>query len=274
MGNPRAKTEEEVIILHTNDLHFNFNHGEKLYKLINNFRLNYENVILLNGGDSFLRSREYWPEGGLEFYKNRCLYMIKAMNEAGYDAAVLGNNELDFKGTVTRDALGRARFRLLGANVKVNTDKFDQPEPYALFKTPRGGIIGVLGLSPPGENYPDGIEVETPEETLQGFRYLREKCDILVLLSHLGEKKDRRLAEEFGWADVIIGGQSHTEINPARIVNGVLICQTSGHHPGSLNPDAPHSLGVIRIMLNRQGKALQKKGEVLNIDARSRIQGI
>jgi len=258
---------EEIILLHTNDLHFNFNHSEVFEKVVRNFRDTYENVFLIDAGDVFVRLEQYWPEGGLEFYEHRGRYMIEKMNEVGYDVVTLGNNELNYKKTVTRDNLRLARFHLLGANVEVSTDEFDHPEPCAVFETACGHTLAVLGLSLAQKTgYPEGITVRPPDETLEDYLYLREKYDVLVLLNHLGVKRDRELAEKFGRVDAIVGGQSHTLLNPAEIVNGVLVCQAGGHTPKKMNPDATRFLGVIRILLE-DGRVSRKSGEVLNIDA-------
>jgi len=190
MLNTRKK--EEIVLLHTNDLHFNFNHREIFEEVVKEFRDTCENVFLIDAGDIFVRQEQYWPEDGLEFYKNRGRHMIESMNKAGYDVTTLGNNELDYKGTVTRDNLRLAQFHRLGANVEVNTDKFDQPKPYTVLETACGHTVAFLGLSLDQKSgYPDGINVRPPEETLEDYLYLHEKYDVLVLLNHLGVKRDR-----------------------------------------------------------------------------------
>lgn len=53
---------------------------------------------------------------------------------------------------------------------------------------------------------------------------LRDECDALVALTHIGTKKDRVLAEKALRYDVIVGGHSHDETNET--VGGVLVTQT------------------------------------------------
>lgn len=53
---------------------------------------------------------------------------------------------------------------------------------------------------------------------------LRDECDALVALTHIGTKKDRVLAEKAPRYDVIVGGHSHDETNET--VGGVLVTQT------------------------------------------------
>ncbi len=253
-----------IVLLHTNDLHFDFNHREAFEEIIGRFRDTYENVFLLDAGDIFVRHQNRWPEPELSFCEKRSRFMIETMNEVGYDAAVLGNHELDIKETITRDSLRLARFPLLGANVEVDTDKFDQPESHAVLETVCGRTIAILGLSTGGTG---GVRTLNPVESVENFLHLREEHDLFVLLTHIGVGADRRLAERFGDIDVIIGGHSHTQLNPAETVNGVLVAQTGGH-PHQIDPHRRQYLGVVRLWLDNDGKVVRKSGRVITIDSK------
>ncbi len=251
-----------VIILHTNDLHFDFNFREDFEQVVAYYRDRYPNVWLVDGGDIFVRHAHRWPVEDLAFYAERANFMIDTMNEVGYDVAVLGNHELDAKEWFTRDALRRAIFPLLGANVEVLIeDQFDPPEPYVVFETVEGYTIAVLGISI--GRY--GVARATNrDEAIRAYRHLGQEHDVWIALTHIGANRDRSLAEKFGEIDVIIGGHSHTLLNPAEIINGVLVAQAGGN-PHYVDPARPQSLGVIRLVIE-DGDITQKSGKVLTLD--------
>jgi len=77
------------------------------------------------------------------------------------------------------------------------------------------GIIGI-GVKPDGliekDNYA-GMEFLPVVETVNQYAaHLREKekCDIVICLSHIGYTSDKELADQSHNVDVILGGHSHT----------------------------------------------------------------
>lgn len=263
VGTPEAGDGyTKIILLHTNDQHFDFNFLDEFESVVAEYRAKYDHVFLLDAGDIFVRHARHWPGNSLDFYEERSRFMMQTMNALAYDAAVLGNHELDYKGTITRDNLRLAEFPLLGANVTVTTDHFDMPEPYTILTTDAGHTIALLGLSTGGA---EGITTGDYVSTVRDYLHLREENHVFVLLTHIGARNDRSLARQFGEIDVIIGGHSHTHINPAETVNGVLVAQTGGHrHP--VDPERDQRLGVVRILLDN-GKVIGKSGEVLTMSS-------
>lgn len=80
-------------------------------------------------------------------------------------------------------------------------------------------------------NHPDGhdaifegLRFMDAVRTLEEYEYLRDSCQVLVALTHIGSKYDRELADEASEYDLIIGGHSHERIN--EVEDGVLITQT------------------------------------------------
>lgn len=254
----------EIIILHTNDLHFHFNYREAIEAKIERIRERYENVFLLDAGDFVTRHQGRWQEPTLDWYAERIAFMINTMNELGYNAAAPGNHEFDFKDTITRDSLRQAKFPLLGANVQVETDSFDELKPYTVLNTACGRSIAVLGLSwsPPQQA---GIRTLDEQKTVEQYLHLAESHDVFMLLTHIGFRRDHALAEAFDGIDLIVGGHDHMQINPAALHNGVLITQTSGQSQ-QLDYHRRQMLGVIRLRLV-DGVLVDKEGEVLGFHA-------
>jgi 5'-nucleotidase/UDP-sugar diphosphatase len=255
----------EVSILHTNDLHFAFPHLKTVQAFVQNFRAKNRDVFLFHAGDIFNQHPRQWPGGDLEGYERQARFMVEKMNELGFDAAALGNNELGYHGFVTRDVLRQAKFPLLSANVRLDTGHLDHPEPYVVFKTSRGHQLGVLGLTG-GDNLPETVTLSDPSTTVEAFRLIEEQSDLWILLTHIGLEEDLPLARKFGGrVDVIIGGHSHTRVDPAVLENGVLIAQTGGRM-ADWDSTHPFELGVIRLVLDENGKISEKSGQVLLLD--------
>ena len=127
-----------------------------------------------------------------------------------------------------------------------------------------GGIsVGVLGVTALGsmgipESHParlTDIKFMDPLETIQKFRFLRDKCDVVLLLSHLGYTTDVKFSAELPWVDIIVGGHSHTQIQGGEMHNGILITQNS-----KSVPFATHSTLVLQ-----DGKVVEKKAELIAV---------
>jgi 2',3'-cyclic-nucleotide 2'-phosphodiesterase (5'-nucleotidase family) len=83
----------------------------------------------------------------------------------------------------------------------------------------------------------------------------------------LATASDNLLAETLGTFDVIIGGHSHTMVNPAVTVNGVLIAQAAGTGSGSpVHPDRPKYLGQVTVVLEND-QVVEKSGQVFTFTA-------
>jgi hypothetical protein len=254
-----------VVLLHDNDMHFNFNHREAFASKLEEVRRQYENVFLLNAGDIFIRAPERWNDPRPEYYARESCAIIDTMNAFGYDAMTLGNHEFDYIDDLTVAALGRARFPLLAANIEVTTERLPEPQPYHRLETANGLTIAVLGLSVAYTR--EGVRSRDPVAVARDYLHLRQQHSLLVGLTHLGFRTDNRLAETLGTFDVILGGHSHTLVNPAISVNGVLIAQAAGTPSDSpVHPDRPKYLGKVVVVLENE-RVVEKHGQVFTFIA-------
>ncbi len=217
-----------VVLLHDNDLHFNFNYREAFAAQVNAFREQYKNVYLLNAGDIFVRHPDRWAlPNDFSYYDRMCNFIVDTMNEVGYDVCTPGNHELDYIGDYTRDALAKARFPLLGANVRMDTEHLTPLEPYIVFETDNGLSLAILGLTRGRDDKP-GVTLHDPIETARDHARLAQEHDLFIALTHLGLSLDRQLAEATPEIDVIIGGHSNHLLEEGELVNGVLLAMAGG----------------------------------------------
>ncbi len=223
-----AKREDvKITILHTNDMHshiHSFTSGRnkglggmaQRAGLINKIRETEDHILLLDAGDIFQGTPYFNFYGGeLEF---------KLMSEMKYDAATLGNHDFDNGLEGFAKQLNHANFPFLIANYDfTDTILKDKFKPYKVFN--KGGVkIGVFGIGielnglVPKKLYGNTI-YKNPIKTANKYATLlkkKEKCDLVICLSHLGFKykndkvSDMVLANQSRDIDLIIGGHTHT----------------------------------------------------------------
>jgi len=183
-----------------------------------------ENVILLDGGDTFSDDQL----GNL----TKGEAMIRIMNELDYDLMVLGNHDFDYSLKRTRELEKMANFPMLAANViDQETGNPIFKEPYILFN--RDALnIGVLPVgyrNTPLTGNPkniQGLKFTNGLEAIEKYLpELKSKADIVILLSHEGMAVDKIIAEKISGIDLIIGAHSHDIIEPPIKINQTYIVQ-------------------------------------------------
>ncbi len=265
---------EKIVILHTNDRHFDLNHQVEFARKLEEIRAKYDDVFLFEAGDVFVRHAHRWVvnEGlakDTSWYGERALYMIQKMNELGYDVMTLGNHELAYMNEYTRVALEAARFPILAANMEVSTGKLPQPDPFTVLNTSTKRRIAVLGLSTDNAKR-DGVQELDLAKTVNKYLLLKDLSDIYLGLSHLGLEKDYLLAAEFPVFDAIIGGHSHDLLEEAVVENSVLIAHAGGN-PHFVSDEHPVYLGKVVLTLEN-GRITDKRGKVLEIGSKSAFE--
>ena len=229
----------QITILHTNDVHSNIepfppshpnypNQGgiARRASLIDQVRQENPNTLLFDAGDIFQGTPYFNYFGGeVEF---------KMMSKLKYDAATIGNHDLDNGIEGLDKQLPHANFDFVSSNYDFsNTDLDGKIKSYKIFN--KNGIkVGVFGLGiklsglvDPNNfketKYMDPIEIaqEMSEKLKNEFH-----CDLIICISHLGyyykrnpEKiSDLNLAKKTKNIDLIIGGHTHTYLPKPTIV--------------------------------------------------------
>ena len=168
--------------------------------------------------------------------------VIEAMNAMKFDAMVVGNHEFDFGQDILKKRISEATFPVLGANV----EGLAELRPYIIREVSgiKVGIIGVVTEDAPVSTHPKniaGLQFDKVSDTIRKYvNELREKTDIIIVLSHIGYANDRVLAEETAHIDVIVGGHSHTRLLSPAVVGNTIIVQAWEH---------AKALGVLDLTL-------------------------
>ena len=257
---------ENIVLLHTNDQHFDLNHTRELRTAVQQFNQKFHDVFLLNAGDIFVRHPHRWivngePMPGVSWYESRAGEMIDTMNALGYDVLTLGNHELDYIEPYTGNALAKARFPILVANYAFNVPHFPSVKPYISFTTSTRRKLSIIGLST-WSAPKEGIREIGFKNTLEKYLPLRDSADVLVALTHIGLAGDSLLASHYPEFDVIVGGHTHDLLENAREVNSVLIAQAGGC-PHFVSDSHTTHLGIIVLSLEN-GRLKEKRGWVVD----------
>ncbi len=258
-----------AILLHDNDQHFNFNFREEFEAAVAAEREQHKNVFLLNAGDLFVRHPDRWADPrAMSYYSVRCNYMIRIMNEIGYNACTLGNHELSYIEGRTYEALITARFPLLGANIILSGNALPPLASHVVFNTDNDLSIAVLGLTRANDGRDDVIALD-PIAVARSHAALGRKHDLFVALTHLGLGQDRALAAAMPELDVIIGGHSHHLLEAGEWVNGVLIAMAGGPpEQHRQDPGWPKRLGIVTILFEND-RIVEKSARIVTFEGHS-----
>ena len=156
---------------------------------------------------------------------------IDVMNAMDFDAMVVGNHEFDFGKAVLGKRVGEAKFPVLAANVV----GFDSLKPYVLREIDglKIAIIGVVTEETPSATHPSnvaGLQFLPVMKTVEQYvAQLRDKVDVIIVLSHIGYNADMELAGAVKGIDVIVGGHSHTKAVKEIMVGNTVIVQAWEH---------------------------------------------
>ena len=249
-----VKLDKVVTILHTNDVHGTFPttsyYGTPqgmtyLASHIAAERARNPNTLLLDAGDVFQGN------AFAQYFRNDTPNPISgAMNLLEYDAMVPGNHEFNFGSATFATMLGQVDFPILGSANLDDDGAYgfinDHMEDYITVNVDGVDVVifGLTNPQVPRYELPTNIAGLTFYPAIATAASLvptilaTEDPDLLIGLTHVGYQpygdeldSDQLVAQEVAGIDVIIGGHSHTRLDPAVIVTsdvnpeGTLIAQ-------------------------------------------------
>lgn len=201
-------------IYHTSDLHDHRGIVEPLRALRSQ-----RPGLLFDCGDSLRGSQTV-------YHRNEPI--LAELDAAGYDAQAIGNREFHYFFGALRARSAKMHHPLVCSNL---LDLKKRPLPFVRSLQIDGGgrRVTVLGLLV--TQYREG----SLWERIFGWRFLEPAAavrefsqnvpdgEMLLVLSHLGLKMDRRLAAAVPRIDLILGGHSHDTLSEPELVNGIPI---------------------------------------------------
>ncbi len=158
-------------------------------------------LLLLDGGDSLMAD----PAQPLSLESEGEL-VIEAMNLMGYDAMVLGEQDLQLGADALRQRMDEADFPVLSANVRLAETGETLASPYTILEMD-GLSIGIIGLTGTSPQVLPPFAISDPIAAAEDLlEEVASQADLIVLLSHLGWDKSKELADLAGEIDLVISG--------------------------------------------------------------------
>lgn len=220
---PVISIQLALTILHTNDFHGRLT--PEAADRIRNLKDSSAACLYFDSGDCIksgnlavpMRQEEAW---GL-LARARC------------DASVLGNRESHPVERLFLQKIEGCTHPLLAANMRRRDSS--RPFPGTLSFEFDGVRIGVIGVMVPmvTDRMAGALvsaylwDLPIPTALNLGAE-LREKCDCLIALTHIGLAEDEKLAS-YGVFDLILGGHTHSVLDPPIRIGRTAICQAGSH---------------------------------------------
>lgn len=275
-----SSREIDLRIIHTTDVHGNLlpydyiNEREgtgsmaRLASLIKEVRQQSPNTLLLDAGDMLQGEPVTYYSNYIDTIQPNAVTV--AMNYLGYDAATIGNHDIEPGHEVYDRFVQEVKFPILGANAINTTTNQPYFTPYKIFDK-GGSKVLVLGLTTPAipqwlpEHLWSGIRFEDIVESAKVWvpRLIKDEApDLFIALIHSGlENNNEDYLENAGEAlalavpgiDLILMGHDHRQSNK-------WIKRTERDSVLLINP-ANHldKVSDIRIQLNKKGNKVEKR---------------
>ncbi|WP_168122090.1 bifunctional UDP-sugar hydrolase/5'-nucleotidase [Paenibacillus sp. HB172176] len=247
----RNSTDDHLVLFHSNDIHSRLENAARISAIINEERnrIGEDRVIAVDCGDHMDRMR-------METEGSDGKVNVALLEELRYDAITLGNNE---GLTYSRDVLnalydGEHAFKVICANLY--EEKTGQRPTWMLPSAviTRNGIrIALIAATANFANFylQLGWRSTDPIHAIsKQLGLVRDKADIVIVMSHLGIHFDRRMAEELDGIDLIVGGHTHHLLEEPLFIKGAMLCAAGkfGDYVGRVVIGRDEATGQIGVL--------------------------
>jgi 2',3'-cyclic-nucleotide 2'-phosphodiesterase (5'-nucleotidase family) len=204
-------------IIHTNDLHSNFEIFSRSATLIKQHKD--ENTIILEAGD-------FADFKSIELQGTRGLAAVELLESIGYEAITIGNNEM-FNGIETLEHMATNSSVPFISNNLVKKDMTQAAGVVPSVIVNKNGIrILITGSSPDMGDFSEGLGLhmfDYKQAIKEEINRNQGKYDMCILLNHVGTEADSELAEQISGIDVIISAHDHVLYTEAKVVNETIM---------------------------------------------------
>lgn len=226
--------QKELVILSVNDMHGKIENMPRFAFVADSLRNIYPELIIVSAGDN--RTGNPYND---KFPGQPNFPMINMMNEIGFDVSALGNHEFDGNIDGIRYFVNTTKFPVICANTYFTgypdlqlpdyvtvTRRIDGKDVKAIFL----GMIETENDGKPSshEKNMKNVDFKPAESVIGDYLYLKDSCDVFVLLSHCGKDEEIKFANQFPEFDMIIGGHSH-DLYTHQFDDGVLYTQSKSY---------------------------------------------
>lgn len=199
-----------------------------------------------------------------DFARLKADFYTDAFKHMRYDLVGMGENEARYM-TQIASPKPYGDTPVINANIAESASgKLIATQPYIIHETASGVKIGVIAIL--GQHFVDlylqqkaGIGVFPPADVLrQHVPLLREKSDVVVVLSHTGIDATRQLAADFPEVDVFLSGHSfHLMLDAPEVIGKTIVMPVRG---------SGKYVGKLTLDLDEDGKVIGHSGEWVALD--------
>ncbi|MDD3237715.1 MAG: 5'-nucleotidase C-terminal domain-containing protein [Candidatus Gastranaerophilales bacterium] len=197
------------------------------------------------------------------------------LDTAGIQASTYGNHEFDVSAPKLANIIKNVKTTFLGMNMNIpDKNALKQKTLRSTVIEQNGNKYGVIGLQPldlytriKKKELLDGITVDDEPQT---FKELQEEVNGLkqqginkiILLSHTGNKEEKKIAQSIDGIDVILGGHSHDMIEG--IKQGENLFYSPSGEPVIITQAGRdgHNFGILNVEYDAQGKIVKAQNNV------------
>ena len=235
--------------------------------MIRQIRNEGKKVVLLDTGNLLIRKPPH-TETKRRDALLRVDLLIQSYDDMGYDAVNVGEKDLMMGFRFLSDVTQKAKFPIVSSNLVDKKTRKTVFKPYAIHQI-AGLKIGIFGLlddifNPTLQEKEPELTILEPISTSRAMtKALREYCDLIVLLSQLGESKNKKLARENPQIDLILGGGGEAKRAVMDRVNDVPIyrLEPRGGYLGRIDYTLANLKKPIQIRTSKERDELDKKLE-------------
>ncbi|MER9403002.1 5'-nucleotidase C-terminal domain-containing protein [Mesorhizobium caraganae] len=233
-------------------------------------KLEGQNVLLLNAGDSF--------QGSLFYITYKGAAEEEFLNQIKPDAVTLGNHEFDDGESALVPYLDKAQFPVVSANVLPNdkSGAAGKTKPSIVVEV-GGQKIGIIGavtndtpeLASPGPNIAIADDVKSITAEVEKLK--AQGVNKIIAVTHIGYRRERDVIAKIPGIDVVVGGHSHSLLSNTDP-------KAEGPYPTMVdNPDgskvpvvqaASYSkyLGEFKVVFDDNGVVKEASGDPIFLD--------
>jgi 5'-nucleotidase len=220
---------KEITILYTGETHAMLYHCNcpkepdggvaRRATLINRLRKENPDTLVLDSGGFFAGGVLDQYTQNTQLDRERTIINLKAMALMKYDALTVGDEEFNFGREFLEEKITDTNLAFLSCNISAKNrggsannsgGKSDKILPYIIKEV--GGIkVGIMGVTTlSAMQKASGLNFVEPKIAIQQTikELKKNKADIIVLLSHLGETEDLRLINDVADIDILITGHA------------------------------------------------------------------
>ncbi len=229
--------------------------------MVKNYESTHPNVLMVSGGG-------WATPGSQESQKIQSYFQLRVMGMLHYTAANVTPVDLTYGVEALRQAAAASKVELISSNLKRKADGQFVFKPYVI-KNEHGIRVAFLGVMEEGEAIApatiegDALQVVPPQEAVAALLpEVRAKADVVVVFSHLTQRKTQQLADEVKGIDIAISGKDgFVNYKPTEVgtdSTGKTLILEAGQQG--------KYLGALTFVVSEHGKILRYNHEVHSLD--------